>query len=173
MRIEPREQRDDDSDETHAAADAVHQAVLRAEHFDHARERPQSARKKCGQHQPPRHVDAGIARGQLIEAGDDQFVSERHFLAAAIHTRAAAAMAIRIPACARVPGKMNGSQVARGSCGVSGKASRRSQRAGHEILQDENRDVIGHQRNQDFVSAEPRANQADEARPHAARGKAD
>ncbi len=76
-----------------------------------------------------------------------------------------------MPACARVPGRMKGSHVARGSSRVSGRLPGALHRAGDQILQDENRDVIRHQGNQNFVSAEPCADEADEARPHARRNE--
>ena len=105
-----------------------------------------------------------------LKAGHNEFVSERHFFEQ--HPdRTAAASAMKMPACARVPGRIKGSHVARGSSGVSGRLPGALHRSGDEILQDKNRDVIRHQGNENFVSAERARTNADEARPNAAATK--
>ena len=117
------------------------------------------------------HVDAGIARGGRVEAGHDQFVAQRHFPQQHPHQqrRQHRDQNARVRACpGQDKGQPRGARQQRGFRKASGGAHG----AGDQVLQDENRDVIGHQRNQNFVAAEPRADQPNDAGPDPPAAKA-
>ncbi len=58
-------------------------AVLRTQHFHHSREASEPAREKCGQHDSPPDVDAGVARSRWIETRSQSIRIRAAFFAAA------------------------------------------------------------------------------------------
>ena len=138
-----------------------------AEQFDEAGDCAEAAAEKRREYQPATHVDAAVTRRRRIETRNDHFISDV-CLAQKRPNQAAGEKRDENASVGARAGNDEGEPGLGGQPGALRQFPGCAHRPRDQILDEEDGDIIRHQRDQDLVTAVPRPHDPNQARPRAA-----